>query len=104
MITVTPQRLALLALDDDTVVGHVMASRVGDGVADIGIVVAEAYKHQGIGTRLMRELLAGHSLTQVRCDVLNENRIVLDWLRRSLPTIHLYRDGNTTTVRGVVRV
>ena len=103
MVTVTPGQLALLALDGDTVVGHVMAVRAGEHTVDVGIVVAEAYQCRGIGRRLVHELadtIAAFGVTEVRCDVLSENYFVLDWLRRSLSDIRFERSGETTTVHG----
>ncbi|GAA3098159.1 hypothetical protein GCM10010464_72100 [Pseudonocardia yunnanensis] len=107
MVTVTPSQLALLALDGDTVVGHVMAVRSGERAVDLGIVVAEAYQHRGIGRRLVRELadtIAAFGVTEVRCDVLSENYFVLGWLRRSLSDIRCERSGETTTVHGSLPV
>jgi ribosomal protein S18 acetylase RimI-like enzyme len=103
MVGAAPGRLVLLALDGDAVVGHVMAVRVGEGLVDVGIVVAEAYRHQGIGSLLVRVLadaLAGSGLTEVCCDVLGENRFVLNWLRRTLRDFHCERSSETVTVYG----
>ncbi|WP_433296945.1 GNAT family N-acetyltransferase [Pseudonocardia sp. CA-142604] len=103
MVTVTPSRLALLALDGDTVVGHVMAARAGEHTVDVGIVVAEAYRCRGIGRRLVHEMadsIGAFGATELRCDVLSENYFVLGWLRRSLSDIRVERSGETTTVHG----
>jgi ribosomal protein S18 acetylase RimI-like enzyme len=102
MIAVAPGRLVLLALDGTTVVGHVMAVQAGREPVDVGVVVAEAYRHRGIGRRLVRELAAAHGSIRVRCDVLSENHLVLDWLRRLLPDIRSEPDGETTTVHGTL--
>jgi ribosomal protein S18 acetylase RimI-like enzyme len=103
MATVTPSRLVLLALDGNTVVGHLMAVFAGDNTVDLGIVVAEAYQYQGIGGRLVRELadtIAAFDVAEVRCDVLSENYFVLGWLRRLLSDIRFERSGETMTVHG----
>jgi ribosomal protein S18 acetylase RimI-like enzyme len=103
LVTVTPSRLALLALDGDTVVGHVMAVCAGEHTVDVGIVVAEAYQRRGIGRRLVHELadaIGDLGVTEVRCDVLSENYFVLGWLRRSLSDVRVERSGETTTVHG----
>ena len=103
MVTVTPCRLALLALDGDTVVGHVMAAFAGEHTVDVGIAVAEAYQCRGIGRRLVHELadaVGAFGVTAVRCDVLSENYVVLGWLRRSLSEVRVERSGETTTVHG----
>jgi ribosomal protein S18 acetylase RimI-like enzyme len=103
MATVAPGRLVLLAVDGDTVAGHAVATDLGGDTADIGVVVADAYQHRGIGRRLVRELAAGlaaHGLVRVCCDVLSGNDLVLAWLRRLLSDHHVERHGATTTVHG----
>ena len=107
MTTVAPGQVVLLALDGDTVVGHLMATDAGGDAVDIGIVVAEDYQYRGIGRRLLRELtttLAAGGSTRVRCDVLGANYFVLDWLRRRLPDIRFVRHGETITVHGTLAV
>ncbi|MET7997048.1 GNAT family N-acetyltransferase [Amycolatopsis sp. NPDC005232] len=105
LTTVAPGQVVLLALDGETVVGHLMATdHDGDGV-DIGIVVAEDYQFQGIGRKLLREManaLSDGGSTRVRCDVLGANYFVLDWLRRRLPDIRFVRHGETITVHGTL--
>jgi ribosomal protein S18 acetylase RimI-like enzyme len=103
MVTVTPSRLVLLALDGDTVVGHLIAVRAGANAVDVGIVVAEAYQYRGIGRRLVNELadtIAAFGFIEVRCDVLSENYFVLGWLRRLLSDIRFERSGETMTAHG----
>ncbi|MEV4604290.1 GNAT family N-acetyltransferase [Amycolatopsis sp. NPDC049253] len=105
LTTVAPGQVVLLALDGETVVGHLMATdHEGEGV-DIGIVVAEGYRFRGIGGKLLREManaLSGGGSTRVRCDVLGANYFVLDWLRRRLPDIRFVRHGETITVHGTL--
>ncbi|MEW2507069.1 MULTISPECIES: GNAT family N-acetyltransferase [unclassified Amycolatopsis] len=105
LTTVAPGQVVLLALDGETVVGHLMATdHDGDGV-DIGIVVAEDYQFRGIGRKLLQELtnaLSDGGSTRVRCDVLGANYFVLDWLRRRLPDIRFVRHGETITVHGTL--
>jgi ribosomal protein S18 acetylase RimI-like enzyme len=105
LIDGTPGRLIFLALECDSVVGHVMAVHASDDVVDIGIVVAEAYQYRGIGRRLVNELagaLTACGMTRVRCDVLSGNYFVLDWLRRLLPDIRFERDHEMMTVHGTL--
>ncbi|MFI5615478.1 GNAT family N-acetyltransferase [Amycolatopsis sp. NPDC051903] len=107
MTAVVPGQLVFLALDGDTVVGHVMAVYSAEAAVEIGVVVAEAYQYRGIGRRLVRELalvLVGHGLSRMRCDVLSENHFVLEWLRRTLPDIRIERNGETMTVHGTLAV
>ncbi|MEV6607094.1 GNAT family N-acetyltransferase [Kutzneria sp. NPDC051319] len=100
---------ALLAWDGDVVIGHGMAAPVtqdGDGgmaasvdnAVDVGVVVAEAYRRQGVGGRLVRELTI--DAKHIRCDVLCGNYFVLRWLRRLMPEMRVERAGDTITVHG----
>ena len=103
MVTVTSDRRVLLGLDGDSVVAHVMAARVDEYAAEVGIVVAEAYQSQGIGRVLMGELaddLRTLGITEVRCSVLSENRRTLTWVRRLLLDTRFERGGAVLTVRG----
>ncbi len=105
MLTVTSRQWVLLALDGETVVGHAMAVRADGQAVDIGIVVADAYQHRGVGRRLAHELsaaLTASGSTRVRCDVLQENQVVLDWSRRFLADSRLEPDGETITVSGTL--
>jgi GNAT superfamily N-acetyltransferase len=105
MVTVAPDRLALIALDGDIVIGHAMAVHADEHPVDIGVVVAEAHQSRGIGRKLMHELstaLAAGGRTEVCCDVLRENHFVLDWLRRSLANSHFEPDHETITVHGTL--
>jgi GNAT superfamily N-acetyltransferase len=88
---------ALLAWDGDTVIGHGIAAPVGNAL-DLGVVVAEAYRRQGIGSRLLCELTA--DAREIRCDVLCGNYLVLRWLRRLMPEMRAERAGDTITVHG----
>jgi ribosomal protein S18 acetylase RimI-like enzyme len=105
MVAVTPGHFVLLALDRENVVGHVMATHVGKNAVEIGLMVAEAYQYRGVGRKLVHELakvLAAQGLTQVCCDVLSENRLVLGWMRRVLLDIRIERNGTTVTVHGTL--
>ena len=103
MVTSTPTQLVRLALHGDAVVGHVMAVRADEHTADLGIVVAEAYQCQGIGSRLAHEMIKSLDVlgyTEMRCDVLSGNHCVLDWLRRLLPNVRFERSREMVTARG----
>ncbi|MEV7044542.1 GNAT family N-acetyltransferase [Amycolatopsis sp. NPDC051061] len=101
----TSAQLVLLALDGETVVGHVMAVLADDRAADIGVVVAEAYRRRGVGRRLVSDLstaLTAPGPARVRCDVLRDNKLVLDWLGRLLADGRFECDGETVTVHGTL--
>ncbi len=105
MLTVTSTQWVLLALDGETVVGHAMAVRADGQAVDIGVVVADAYQYRGVGRRLAHELsavLTASGSTRVRCDVLQENQVVLEWSRRFLADSRLEPDGETITVCGTL--
>lgn len=105
LTAVDRRRLVLLAWADGTVVGHAMAVCMGEGTVDVAIVVADAHQYTGVGHDLMQALLdtvARHGVTRVHTDVLSENRLVLDWLRRLVPDIHFVRSGPTTEAEGAL--
>lgn len=101
LVTVSPRQEVMIATLGPAVIGHAMASKTRDNQAvELGVVVAEGHRGRGVATRLMRTLiehavLAGAS--RVRLDVLCENLLVLDWVRRSFPDISFERDGHTLT-------
>ena len=100
LVTVTPRQRILLAVVGTEVVGHAMASTNAVDAVELGVVVADGYRHRGLGTRLVRGLLeqvidAGADRLQL--DVLGENELVLDWIRRGLPETLFERDGYTVT-------
>lgn len=102
MVTITRSQLVLLALDHDTVVGHAMAVCAGERGVDVGIVVTDDYQRRGIGSTLLDHVTATvteFGIAELRCDVLGENYLALDWLRRRLPGIRFTRDGETMTGR-----
>lgn len=103
LVTVGAGQLVLLTWDGDTVVGHAMAVCMGEATVDLAIVVADEHQHTGIGHRLMDALIhavAGAGVTRVHGDILSENRIMLDWLRRLVPGIHFQADGQTIEAEG----
>ena len=54
---------AVLATRDGVIIGHGMAADVsgpcGIAATDIGVVVADAWQHQGVGSALVRALITG---------------------------------------------
>src|SRR6516165_11077584 len=74
----------LVATGDGVIIGHAMAGdRTGPGgtrQTEIGVVVADAYRGQGVGSALTRQLLARAQIrgaTALVMEVLAENRQVL---------------------------
>jgi ribosomal protein S18 acetylase RimI-like enzyme len=98
LLTVTPRQQVMLAVCGSEVVGHGMAVLNKTGAVELGLVVSDGHRRQGVATRLARMLienavLAGAEALQL--DVLCENRLVVDWIRRSLPDTRFERDGHT---------
>jgi ribosomal protein S18 acetylase RimI-like enzyme len=100
LVAATPHRRNALAMLGGEVIGHAMAALNPCDAVELGVVVAEKHRNQGLATSLIRTLIdqmitAGAHKLQL--DVLCENQLVLDWIRRSLPDTHFERDGHTLT-------
>jgi GNAT superfamily N-acetyltransferase len=90
----------LVATGDGVVIGHAMAGdRTGPGgirQTEIGVVVADAYRGQGVGSALVRQLLARAQIrgaTALVMEVLAENRQVLTMISDHWPVASLERSG-----------
>jgi len=75
---------AVVAIAGGGIVGHAMASdragSDGDSITEIGVVVADAWQGLGVGSALMRALIASaqaRGVTFLTMDVLPDNRQVL---------------------------
>jgi ribosomal protein S18 acetylase RimI-like enzyme len=100
LVTVTPRQHVVLATRGVEVIGHAMASTARGGAVELGVVVADAHRGRGVATHLIRALLEHAILAgadRLRLDVLCENQLVLDWIRRGLPGTRFERDGHTLT-------
>jgi GNAT superfamily N-acetyltransferase len=74
----------LVAIHDGVIIGHAMATdRAGPGgdtMTDFGVVVADAWQGQGVGSALVRALITraqARGVTSVTMDVLYSNHRVL---------------------------
>jgi GNAT superfamily N-acetyltransferase len=97
---------AIVAVRDGAIIGHAMAvdSHGPDGalVSDLGVVVADAWQGQGVGSRLMRTLAGrarARGATSVTMDVLAENRPMLSMIAGYWPAARQHRDGPYLTIR-----
>ncbi|HEU5475023.1 MAG TPA: GNAT family N-acetyltransferase [Actinophytocola sp.] len=100
LIAVRPRQHVVLAVRGAEVVGHAMAATNSAGAVELGVVVAEEYRNRGLASRLIRTLVeqaAAAGADRLQLDVLCENDLVLDWIRRRLPDTVFERDGNTLT-------
>lgn len=100
LVASSQRQRVLLAVQGGEVVGHAMASTNTTGAVELGVVVADGHRNQRVATRLVRLLLTDvirAGADRLQLDVLCENRLVLDWIRRSFPDAEFERDGNTLT-------
>jgi GNAT superfamily N-acetyltransferase len=92
---------ALLAFLGDELVGHGLWIRVGGAsVAEIAIVVADAYQRRGIGTALASAVtddLVAHGVADIEVFSGSENRAVARMVARAAPDARRELDGPTTT-------
>jgi ribosomal protein S18 acetylase RimI-like enzyme len=102
LVAVHPRQNIVIALRGAEVVGHAMASTNRSGAVELGVVVGEGHRNRGLASRLLRELLDRAVLAgaeELQLDVLSENALVLDWIRRRLPDTVFEREGDTLTGR-----
>jgi GNAT superfamily N-acetyltransferase len=87
----------LLALHGDEVVAHGMCGAVAgrDGVAELGVVVADAWQRHGLGPLLTRRLLAaarGRGVREIGMTILADNDPALRLVGRGWPRAHPVRE------------
>jgi len=83
---------AVVAVREGVIIGHAMAADQagprGARTADVGVVVADAWQGQGVGTALLRALITGaqsRGVTSLTMDVLPGNRPMLAMIARYWP-------------------
>jgi ribosomal protein S18 acetylase RimI-like enzyme len=87
-----------IALAAGAVVGLASLIETGQGWADLGVVVEDSWQRQGIGTRLVRELLSCACTRRICCvkaEVLASNAQALGPLRRLEGKFRLTSLGRT---------
>jgi L-amino acid N-acyltransferase YncA len=96
---------ALLATRDGVIVGHGMAADVsgpcGARTTDIGVVVADAWQHQGVGSALVRALMTGaqvRGVTSVTMDVMHGNDRALAMIKGHWPAARTRRSRDCVTI------
>ena len=97
---------AIVAVRDGAIIGHAMAVDTpgpdGAPVADLGVVVADDWQGQGVGSQLTRALASRASArgaTSVTMDVLAENRPMLSIITGHWPAARQHRNGPYLTIR-----
>jgi N-acetylglutamate synthase-like GNAT family acetyltransferase len=92
-------RLSVVARDRDAgvVVGQAVVVLANDGVADVGVAVADAYENHQIGAHLLERLMAEacrHEIDTLRADVLAHSHRMIDVF-----TWHGFAPAGTDTER-----
>ena len=96
---------AVLATRDGVIIGHGMAADrsgpCGTPTTDIGVVVADAWQRQGVGSALVRALVAGaqvRGVTSVTMDVMHGNDGALAMIKSHWPTARSRRSSYYATI------
>ena len=98
----------LLATRDGAIIGHGMAVDLpgpsgpsGAETTDIGVVVADAWQHQGVGSALVRALITGAQVRGVRSvtmDVMHGNDRALAMIKGHWPAARTRRSKDCDTL------
>jgi ribosomal protein S18 acetylase RimI-like enzyme len=96
---------AVLATRDGVIVGHGMAADrsgpCGPKTTDIGVVVADLWQHQGVGSALIRALVGGarvRGVTSVTMDVMHGNDRALAMIKAHWPAARARRSSYYATI------
>ena len=84
---------------DRTLVGIAQYVGTGPQVAEMAIVIADAWQQRGVGTTLLRRLVdtaAARSVTTLTGDYLSENKAILRLAQRMPGELTLSADGPTS--------
>ena len=96
---------AVLATRDGVIIGHGMAADrsgpCGTTTTDIGVVVADAWQRQGVGSALVRALVTGaqvRGVTSVTMDVMHGNDRALAMIKSHWPAARSRRSSYYATI------
>ncbi|MBV9206107.1 MAG: GNAT family N-acetyltransferase [Actinobacteria bacterium] len=94
---------AVVAVRDGVVIGHAMAVDPQQPAAtDVGVVVADAWQGQGVGSALIRALVAraqARGVTSIAMDVLHVNRRVLAMIGAHWPAADIGGSPDYLTIK-----
>jgi ribosomal protein S18 acetylase RimI-like enzyme len=97
---------AVIATGQGVIIGHgIAADRIGPGgttITEIGVVVADAWQGRGVGSALVRALIAGaqaRGAAIVAMEVMPSNRRVLAMIARHWPAASIDRSADSVIVR-----
>jgi ribosomal protein S18 acetylase RimI-like enzyme len=96
---------AVLATCGGVIIGHGMAAdspgSCGARTTDIGVVVADAWQGQGVGSALVRALITGaqvRGVTSVTMDVMHGNDRAVAMIKGHWPTARTHRAKDCDTI------
>jgi GNAT superfamily N-acetyltransferase len=96
---------ALLATRGGVIIGHGMAADrsgpCGARTTDLGVVVADAWQRQGVGSALVRALMTGaqvRGITTVTMDVMHGNARALAMIKGHWPVARTRRSRDCVTI------
>ena len=95
----------LLAMHGGVIIGHAMAAdraAAGESLTEIGVVVADAWQGQGVGSALVRALLRrakARGVTSLSMDVLAGNHQVLAMIAGHWAAERTRRDADCVTIQ-----
>ena len=95
----------LVATHGGVIIGHAMAAdraAAGESLTEIGVVVADAWQGQGVGSALVRTLLRqaqARGVTSLSMDVLPGNRQVLAMIAGHWAAARTRRDADCLTIQ-----
>ena len=95
----------LLATHGGIIIGHAMAAdraAAGESLTEIGVVVADAWQGQGVGSALVRALLRraqARGVTSLCMDVLPDNRQVLAMIAGHWAAARSRRDTDCVSIQ-----
>jgi ribosomal protein S18 acetylase RimI-like enzyme len=96
---------AVLAIRDAMIIGHALAADrsglCGTRTTDIGVVVADAWQRQGVGSALVRALITGaqaRGVTSVTMEVLHGNNRVRAMITGHWPAASTCRSRDFDTI------
>ena len=97
---------AVVATRGDAIIGHAMAADRaglrGARTTDIGVVVADAWQGQGVGSALVRALISraqARGVTSLTMDVLPDNRQMLAMIAAHWTVARRHRSADCVTIQ-----
>jgi len=100
---------ALVAMHGGVIIGHAMAAdraAAGESLTEIGVVVADAWQGQGVGSALVRTLLRraqARGVTSLSMDVLPANQRALAMIAGHWAAARTERGADCLTIRAGLR-